>query len=67
MNQNSKMTKLYYLNQMDQNKLKEIKKKRREQTSGFIDKFECDIKEPETIVLFKLANDLRHFGNELSH
>ena len=67
MNQNSKMTKLYYLNQMDQNKLKEIKKKRREQTPRFIDKFECDIKESETIVLFKLANDLRHFGNELSH
>lgn len=67
MNQTSKIINLYYLNQMDKNKLKEIKKKRREKTNRFIDKFECDVTESEIITLFKLANDLRHFGNELSY
>ena len=67
MNQTSKIINLYYLNQINKDELKEIKKRRREETNRFIDKFECDVKESEIITLFKLSNDLRHFGNELSY
>ena len=67
MNQNAKVANLYYLNQMDKEQLQKLKKKRHQEASKFVDKFEMFTTEKDAIALFKIANDLRHFGNELSH
>lgn len=67
MNQNAKVANLYYLNQMDKEQLQKLKKKRHQEASKFVDKFEMFATEKDAIALFKIANDLRHFGNELSH
>lgn len=67
MNQNSKLINLYYFNQLTEEEQKELKDERRKKTPRFVDKFELDTIESETIILFKLANDLRHFGNELTY
>lgn len=67
MNQNAKVANLYYLNQMSKDDFKELKDNRRKEASRFVDKFELFANEKDAITLFKLANDLRHFGNELSH
>ena len=65
MNQNTKILNLYILNQMSDDELKTIKKERRKNTKKFVEALELDTSESEAITLFKVSNDLRHFGNEL--
>ena len=67
MNKNTKTINLYYLDKMDDEEYKKIKKERREKAHNFVDKFELDIPEKDALILFKLSNDLRHFGNELTY